>query len=102
EDLRGTGVGVSVITPGAIREAGMFADSGAPPPPGIGTGTPGQVANAVVRAIERDKAEISVAPLRQRVLARLAMMAPEVSGRLAGSTAAKAAEAIAAGQADKR
>jgi short-subunit dehydrogenase len=69
EDLRGTGVGVSVITPGMIREAGMFADSGAAPPPGIGTGTPHQVGNGVVRAIERDKLEISVAPLRQRALA---------------------------------
>jgi short-subunit dehydrogenase len=28
EDLRGSGIGVSVITPGAIRDAGMFADSG--------------------------------------------------------------------------
>src|ERR1700752_1630341 len=53
EDLRGSGIGVSVITPGAIREAGMFAESGAPPPPGMGTGTPKQVADAVVRAIER-------------------------------------------------
>src|ERR1700756_1858935 len=51
EDLRGTGVGVSVITPGLIRDAGMFAESGAAPPPGIGTGTPQQVGNAVVRAI---------------------------------------------------
>jgi len=102
EDLRGSGVGVSVITPGAIREAGMFADSGAAPPPGIGTGTPQQVGNAVVRAIERDKSEISVAPLRQRALARFAMMAPEVAGRLAGSAAIKAADAIASGQTDKR
>jgi short-subunit dehydrogenase len=44
EGLRGTGVGVSVITPGAIRDAGMFADSGAAPPPGIGTGTPSRLA----------------------------------------------------------
>jgi short-subunit dehydrogenase len=102
EDLRGSGVGVSVITPGAIREAGMFADSGAAPPPGLGTGTPEQVANAVVRAIERNKSEISVAPVRQRALARFAMLAPEISGRLAGSVAAKAADAIAAGQTDKR
>jgi len=102
EDLRGTGVGVSVITPGAIRDAGMFADSGAAPPPGLGTGTPQQVGNAVVRAVERNKSEISVAPLRQRALARFAMMAPEISGRLVGSTAAKAADAIASGQTDKR
>lgn len=102
EDLRGSGVGVSVITPGAIRDAGMFADSGAAPPPGLGTGTPEQVGNAVVRAIEHDKSEISVAPLRQRALARFAMMAPEISGRLAGSAAMKAADSIAQGQTDKR
>jgi short-subunit dehydrogenase len=102
EDLRGSGVGVSVITPGLIREAGMFAESGAAPPLGIGTGTPQQVGSAVVRAIEHDKTEICVAPLRQRALARLAMMAPEISGRLTGSVATKAAEAIASGQADKR
>jgi short-subunit dehydrogenase len=102
EDLRGSGVGVSVITPGAIREAGMFAESGAAPPPGLGTGTPEQVASAVVRAIEHNKSEISVAPARQRALARFAMLAPEISGRLAGSVAAKAADAVAAGQTDKR
>jgi short-subunit dehydrogenase len=102
EDLRGTGVGVSVITPGAIRDAGMFADSGAPPPPGLGTGTPQQVGNAVVRAIEHDKSEISVAPLRQRALARFAMLAPEISGRLVGSAATRAADAVASGQTEKR
>jgi short-subunit dehydrogenase len=102
EDLRSSGVGVSVITPGAIRDAGMFAESGAAPPPGLGTGTPEQVGKAVVRAIEGDKSEISVAPLRQRALARFAMMAPELSGRIAGSTATKAADAVAEGQTDKR
>ena len=102
EDLRVSGIGVSVISPGAIREAGMFADSGAAPPPGMGTGTPKQVADAVVRAIERDKSEISVAPLHQRALGRFAMMAPEISGRIAGSAAAKAADAIAEGQTEKR
>jgi short-subunit dehydrogenase len=102
EDLRRSGIGVSVITPGAIREAGMFADSGAKAPPGVGTGTPEQVASAVVRAIEGDKSEISVAPLRQRALARFAMLAPELSGRVAGSAAERAAEEISKGQADKR
>jgi short-subunit dehydrogenase len=102
EDLRDAGVGVSVITPGAIAEAGMFADSGAKPPPGLGTGTPQGVAVAVVEAIERNRAEISVAPRRQRAVARLAMMAPELSGRVAGRQAAKVADEIARGQTDKR
>ena len=32
EDLRGTGVGVSVVMPGSIRDAGMFADANAAAP----------------------------------------------------------------------
>jgi hypothetical protein len=55
-----------------------------------------------VRAIEHNKSEISVAPIQQRAFARFAMLAPEISGRLAGSVAAKAADAVAAGQTDKR
>jgi short-subunit dehydrogenase len=102
EDLRGSGVGVSVILPGAIRDAGMFADSKASPPPLMGTGTPEQVASAVIRAIERNRAEISVAPLRQRALATLAANAPELSGRIAGQMATKVADEIAAGQTEKR
>jgi hypothetical protein len=43
-----------------------------------------------------------VAPVRQRALARFAMLVPEISGRLAGSVAAKAADAVAAGQTEKR
>jgi short-subunit dehydrogenase len=102
DDLRGTGVGVSVISPGTIREAGMFADSKAKPPPGLGTGSPEQVSKAVVRAIKHNKGEITVAPLRQRVLSRFAINAPEISGRVAGGLAAKVADEIAAGQTEKR
>jgi short-subunit dehydrogenase len=102
EDLRGSRIGVSVVSPGPIRDAGMFADSGAPPPAGLGTGTPEQVAEAVMRAIERDKSEISVGPPQQRALARFAMMAPEISGRIGGSASAKAADEIVAGQLENR
>ena len=63
-DLAGTGVGVSLVSPGFIRDAGMFADSGAKPPPGIGTSTPEEVAAGVVKAIERNKVEIAVAPVQ--------------------------------------
>lgn len=80
----------------------MFADSGAAMPPLIGTGTPEQVGAAVVDAIERNRAEVTVAPLRQRALARFSANAPEMSSRLAGGIVAKAADEIAAGQTDKR
>jgi short-subunit dehydrogenase len=102
EDLRPTGIGVSVIEPGPIRDAGMFADSQAKAPPGLGTGTPQGVAKAVVTAIERNRGEIAVAPLRQRLGARLSMLSPELVGRVAGDAGAKVADDIAAGQTDKR
>jgi short-subunit dehydrogenase len=102
EDLRPTPVGVSLISPGTIREAGMFADSGVPPHPLLGSGTPKQVGAAVVSAIKRDRGEVTVAPLRQRALGNLAHNMPELSGKLAGGTATKVADDVAAGQTEKR
>jgi short-subunit dehydrogenase len=103
-DLAAAGVGVSLVSPGFVREAGMFADSGAKAPPGIGTATPGQVGDAVVRAIERDKVEITVAPLTQRALAHLALATPAASARVqGGSTGQRSAREIAEGHSvDKR
>jgi short-subunit dehydrogenase len=101
DDLRPHGVGISVVSPGAIRGAGMFADSGAGMPM-VGTGTPEQVGEAVARAIEHNRGEVTVAPLRQRLLSRIAINAPELSSRVAGDWAAKVADEIAAGQTDKR
>jgi short-subunit dehydrogenase len=102
EDLRGTGVGVSVVMPGMIRDAGMFADAQAAAPALTGTSSPAEVGAGVVRAIERDRAEVSVAPMRARALSAIAANAPELAGRVAGSTATKVADEIAAGQTDKR
>jgi short-subunit dehydrogenase len=103
EDLRPRGVGVSVILPGFIRDAGMFADAGARLPPGVGTRAPEDVARAVIRAIERDRAELSVAPPGLVLGSVLAGLAPgpaaAVSRRLGGD---RIARAIAAGQLDKR
>jgi short-subunit dehydrogenase len=102
-DLAAGGVGVSLIVPGFIREAGMFADSRAKPPPGLGTAAPQEVAAAVVKAIERDKVEIAVAPRRQRALAHLGLASPRIAMRaITGGTARRAADRVAEGQADKR
>jgi short-subunit dehydrogenase len=102
-DLAPKGVGVSVVSPGFIREAGMFADSGAKPPPGMGTGTPEQVGKGVMRAIERDKAEVVVAPLPQRALAHFALASPAIAARVqSGSAGQKAGEAVASGHPDSK
>jgi short-subunit dehydrogenase len=104
DDLRRTGVGVSVVSPGTIREAGMFAESGAGNPPGLGTGTPEQVAAGVVSAIERNRREVTVAPLRQRALAQVSVNAPELSSRVAGigGLAERVADEVAGGHTEKR
>jgi uncharacterized protein len=98
-DLHGSGVGVSAIFPGFIRDAGMFAKSGAKLPSGVGTKTPEDVANAVVRAIERNLGEVDVAPLGLRLGSAFAGLAPElaaVASRWLG--AARVADEIARGQ----
>ena len=102
-DLDPQGIGVSIVSPGTIREAGMYADSGAPPIPGLGTGSPSQVADAVVKAIEHNKVEITVAPLQQRLLAHFALTSPGIAVKIAsGEQGQKAAAAVADGQSSKR
>jgi len=76
QDLHGTEVGVTVIHPAFIDEAGMFAEAGVKLPPGAPTRSPRDVAEAVVRAIERGPAEIMVAPILLRVGTHLAGLAP--------------------------
>jgi short-subunit dehydrogenase len=102
-DLHDTGVGVSTVFPGFIRDAGMFHDSGVALPSWVGTRTPGDVAAAVERAIERDRAEVDVAPFGLRAGASFAGLAPEffarVTRRLGGE---RIAEDMASGQAPKR
>lgn len=98
QDLRRSGVGVSLVVPGFIREAGMYADSGVTLPPGVRTRSPAQVAAGVIRAIERNPAEIHVAPLGLRLGAAVGSLAPgpaALGGRLLGSdrVAARLAEA---------
>ncbi|MHB8504934.1 MAG: SDR family NAD(P)-dependent oxidoreductase, partial [Acidimicrobiales bacterium] len=102
QDLAGTGVGVSVLLPGFISEAGMFADSGAKLPPGVGTRTPAEVAEAAVRAIERDVAEAAVAPLPVTAGAYVATLLPGPAGRVQRRLGARTAARLAAGQLDKR
>jgi short-subunit dehydrogenase len=102
-DLGPRGVGVSVVFPGFIRDAGMFHESGAKLPKGVGTCTPDEVAAAVVRAIEQDKGEIDVAPLGLRAGTTFAQIAPEISAKVAKRLGGdKVTEQLVAGQADKR
>jgi short-subunit dehydrogenase len=61
-ELRGTGVGVSVVLPGIVEDVGVFARQGVRAPRLAGTVTGQAVARAVVRAIESDAHELFVTP----------------------------------------
>jgi uncharacterized protein len=110
EDLRPHRVGVSTVLPGFISDAGLFADAqrNRPDghirlPPGVGTRTTEQVAAAVIRAIERNRAEVDVAPTLVRLGATFAGAAPQLAAaasRLMGSD--KIAAEVAEAQRDKR
>jgi short-subunit dehydrogenase len=102
-ELHGTGVGVSAVFPGFIRDAGMFADADVELPTGVGTRTPEDVARAVVSAIEHNRGEVDVAPLPLRVGAVLAGIAPDVGAAVARRMGGdEVGRRIAAGQHDKR
>lgn len=102
-DLAPSNVGVTTVFPGFIRDAGMFHDSGAKLPPGIGTKAPSDVAHAVVRAIERNPPEIDVAPVVLRAGVSFAGLAPNVTDVLARRLGAdRVASELESGQSDKR
>jgi short-subunit dehydrogenase len=97
-DLAPHDIGVSLVSPGFIRDAGMFADTGAATPPGIGTATPAAVAAAVVKAIESNRTEIAVAPPLSRALAHFGLASPALSARIQSAPIGqKAAKEVAAG-----
>jgi uncharacterized protein len=102
-DVRTTGVGVSAVFPGFIRDAGMFAEAEVKLPPGVGTRTPEDVAEATVKAIERNRGEVDVAPLPLRASTIFASLAPELAGSVARKLGSEdITRQMEAGQREKR
>jgi short-subunit dehydrogenase len=102
-ELHDTGVGVSAVFPGFIREAGMFAEAGVKLPRGVGTRSPEDVAKATVRAIERNIGEVDVAPISLRLGSAFAGIAPELSATITRKSGSdKIASQLADGQLTKR
>lgn len=102
EDLREHGVGVSTVFPGPIRDAGMIADTDVRLPR-IGTRTARAVAEATLRAINDDVAEVTVAPWALRAATLLGSLAPELSAALQRNTGgSKIMAALSDGQQAKR
>jgi short-subunit dehydrogenase len=84
-ELRGTGVGVSMVSPTFVSHAGMWADTGLRA--SVRETTPERVAEACVRAIREDRAEVLVAPVEQRIFSRLVLAFPGAFQRFLGSAA---------------
>ncbi len=102
-ELHGSGVGVSTVFPGFIREAGMFAEAQVQLPTGVGTRSPKDVASAVVHAIERNRGELDVAPLSLRLGSAFSGIAPELAATITRKTGGeKIANQLADGQLAKR
>lgn len=103
QDLQPLGIGVSAIFPGFIRDAGLFHDAGVEMPAYVRTKLPDDVGRAVVEAIEKDRAEVDVAPLTMKIGTVLGRVAPDAAAivqRRLG--AARLSSQFAAGQRDKR
>jgi short-subunit dehydrogenase len=101
-DLYGTPIGCSTIFPGFVRDAGMFADSGATLPRGVGTVRPDQVAQAVLRAIRTNKAELDVAPVALRAGALVGSLVPGMSASIQARLDRGLSDQMVAGQRAKR
>jgi short-subunit dehydrogenase len=101
-DLHGTGVGVSVVFPGFVRQAGMFADARARLPPGVGTVTPEAVARAAIKAIRRNRAEVVVAPALLRAGAFIGALTPRLSASVQARMGRGVAEQLIAAQRGQR
>lgn len=81
-EYRGTGVSASVICPGFVTGAGMYEDAreetGVEAPSRVGRTTPGDVADAVVRAIREDAPEIIVNSSPVRPLLAVTELSPRL------------------------
>ncbi|MFN2590777.1 MAG: SDR family NAD(P)-dependent oxidoreductase [Actinomycetota bacterium] len=66
-ELASRGVAVSVVCPGYVVGEGMFADSGQEAPRAAGAVTVGEVTAATLACVRKNKPEVVVAPVTNRV-----------------------------------
>ena len=88
EELMPAGVGVSTVSPTFVSGAGMWAETGLKANPIAGEVTPEQVAEAVFKAITKNKAEIDVVGLPLRASLKVLAVAPSLFMAVARSSGA--------------
>ena len=88
EELLDTGVGVSVICPTFVNEAGMWAETGLKANPIAGEVSPARVAEAVWSAITKNRAQVDVMGIQLRASLKVLAVAPGLFARVARATGA--------------
>jgi short-subunit dehydrogenase len=92
-----SGVGVSVVCPGFVREAGLFHENSGGDTSAQPTVTPEQVADAVVKAITGNRDRVIVSPPMLKLTPLVNGLSPAVTARVARLSGSYAAmEGIAA------
>lgn len=103
QELAARRVGVSVIMPTVVKEAGMWAETGLKAHPLAGEVTPDQVAEAVRTAIVRDRGEVRVGSVMLLTGLKVAALAPGLAEKVtAASGAAKLGASASERQTHKR
>lgn len=90
EELKDRGIGVSVVCPGFVSDAGMFADwSKGRKPPGLTRAvSPEQVAQKTIEAIEKNRAEVIVATGITKVVDVVHALSPALTTSIARKSGA--------------
>ncbi|MFK0294874.1 SDR family NAD(P)-dependent oxidoreductase [Streptomyces sp. NPDC090442] len=84
EELRGTGVGVSAVYPTLVADVGISARwSAGKRPLTLGQVTPQAVAEAVLRCIRKDRVEITVSPVMERIADVFSAVSPRLTAWVA-------------------
>jgi len=92
EELRDTGVGVSVVCPTFVSGEGMWAETGLKANPMAGEVTPAQVAEAVWKAITKNRAEVDVMPIQLKAGLKVMAVAPGLFAAVARASGATRAD----------
>ena len=86
-ELADSAVSISVVSPGFVSEAGMFADKqrdlGIKQPALLGMSSPDEVTRAVLRAIKKDVLDIIVNPGPMRLMGAMGQLFPKAPGWVA-------------------
>jgi short-subunit dehydrogenase len=83
EDFKSRRIGVSLVSPTFVAEAGMWAAAERRAHPMAGEVSPDAVADAIVKAIRGNRLEVNVMPLATRVSTRLGAAIPEIGATVA-------------------